>query len=247
MSSVRAAVPHKGVATAQNQSWRRACLVAGVALLVMAALAGFAIPVAVDGLVTPGDATQTAKDLTASEGVFRLGVVSLLLVATLDVVVAWALYTVFSPVSRALSLLAALFRLVYAGVFLVAVAQLVGALRLLEHDSLGAFSADQRNAQVLLGVEAFHDTWDMGLFLFGLHLLVVGALAYRSGFVPRFLAVLVAVAGFGYAFDSVAAAASGGSLLKIGAFTFVGEFLLAIWLVARAGRPGRKQSQRLTR
>ncbi|AQA24717.1 hypothetical protein BTZ20_1661 [Rhodococcus sp. MTM3W5.2] len=244
MTSVRAALPHEGVAAAQDQSWRRACLVAGVGLLLMAALAAFAIPVAVDGLVTPGDATQTARDLTDSAGAFRLGIVSLVLVAALDVVVAWALYAVLLPADRAISMLAAMFRLGYAGVFLVAVAQLVGVLRLLDADSAAALGADQRDAQVLLGVEAFHDIWDIGLFFFGLHLLAFGTLAFRSGFVPRSLAVLVAVAGFGYAFDSVAAVLSGGSLQKIGAFTFIGELLLAIWLVAG---PGRRQRQGLTR
>ncbi|MGW6377188.1 DUF4386 domain-containing protein [Rhodococcus sp. NPDC055112] len=93
------------------------------------------------------------------------------------------------------------------------------------------------DAQVLMGVEAFHDTWDIGLLFFGLHLVVVGVLAYRSGFVPGVLAILVAAAGFGYAYDSVAAVLSGGSLQKIGAFTFVGELLLAIWLVSRPGGP----------
>ncbi|MFC7447707.1 DUF4386 domain-containing protein [Rhodococcus daqingensis] len=247
MNSIRAAVPHEDLAAPQDQSWRRACLVAGVGLLLMAALAAFAIPVAVDGPVTPGDATQTARNLADSKGVFRLGIVSLILVAALDVVVAWALYTALRPVSTALSMLAALFRLAYAGVFLVAVAQLAGVLRLLDDGAPAAFGADQRDAQVLLEVGAFHDIWDIGLFLFGLHLLVVGVLAFRSGFVPRFLAVLVAVAGFGYAFDSLAAVLSGGSLPKIGGFTFVGEFLLAIWLVAGPGRPGRKQSRHLTR
>jgi hypothetical protein len=56
--------------------------------------------VALDALVTAGDATQTARDIVASLGLFRLGIVSLTLVTALDVVIACALYRVFSPVHK---------------------------------------------------------------------------------------------------------------------------------------------------
>ena len=70
---------------------RGAALIAGVALTLVAALAGFGNLVVVQGLVTEGDAAATANDILVSEGVFRLGVASLYLAALLDVVVAWAL------------------------------------------------------------------------------------------------------------------------------------------------------------
>jgi hypothetical protein len=167
-----------------------------------------------------------------SMGLFRLSIVSLILVAALDVVIAWALYRVFSPVSKSISLLAATLRLVYAGVFMVAIGQLVGVARLLGSGATpSAFNADQVHAQALSGVNAFNDVWYVGQFLFGLHLLVIGYLAYRSGYVPRFLGVLLVVAGIGYAIDSLAAVLSPGSWTNISTFTFIGEFLLAVWLV----------------
>ena len=100
---------------------RRAGVVAGVALLVMVPLAAFADFVVVKGMITPGDGPATAAEIVAREGTFRLGVLAWLLVVVLDVVVAWALYRVFRPVSPAVSMLAAVFRFVYAAVLLVAV------------------------------------------------------------------------------------------------------------------------------
>lgn len=117
-----------------NPSVRKASLTAGVALLLMSALAAFGVFVAVEGLVTQGDAARTANDIMASESLFRFGIVSLFLVIALDVVVAWALYRVFSPVSIGVSRLAAWLRLLYAAVFMVAVSELVGALRLLSNE-----------------------------------------------------------------------------------------------------------------
>ena len=201
----------------------------------MSALAVFGKFVALDGLVTEGNPTQTAQDIVASQGLFRLGIASLILVIAIDVVVACALYRVFSPVNKSLSILAAAMRLVYAGVFMVAVAQLAGVVRLLTDDGTRALlGADLLTAQASLGLAAFTDIWFVGQFLFGLHLLIEGYLAYRSGYIPRVLGALLVVAGLGYATDSLGAILSQDSWTAVSSFTFLGEFLLALWLLIRA-------------
>jgi hypothetical protein len=223
--------------TAADRSIRHSALTAGTALLVLSALAGFATFVALDGLVTPGDAAQTAADITESAGLFRIGIASLFVVIALDVVVACGLYRVFSPVNRNTSMLAAALRLVYSGVYLAAAGELLGVLRLLgDDDYLSVIDTEQRHAQALLGVTAFHDLWMLGLGLFGLHLLVIGYLAHRSARVPRLLGVLIAVAGLGYLIDTFGVVLSAGTWTPVGAFTFIGEFLLALWLVIRGRR-----------
>ena len=223
--------------TDPNRSIRNGSLTAGIALLVISVLAGFGYFVAVKGLVTPGNAAQTAKDITESEGLFRLGIVSLFLVIPLDIVVAWALYRVFSPVSKSLSMLAALLRIAFAAVFMVAISQLVEVLHLLNNDNyLAVFSPDQLHAQALMAINAFSDIWHAGLFLFGLHLLLISYLAFKSGCVPKFLAVLIAIDGLSYAVDTFGTVLSHGSWTDTATFTFIGEFLLALWLVIRGRR-----------
>jgi uncharacterized protein DUF4386 len=212
-------------------SLRTPSIIGGVCLLLMSALAGFGALVAVDGLVTPGDPATTAADILGSEGTFRLGVASLYLVVVLDVVVAWALFRVFSPVDVQIARLAAWFRLAYSGVFLVAISQLAGIPRLLGSDEYSAaFGAEQIPAQALQKVDAYNDIWLAGLVLFGVHLLLVGYLAYRSGYVPRILAALLVLAGLGYVLDTFATVLSS-SPVSISSVTFLGEFLLACWLV----------------
>ena len=222
--------------TDPNRSIRGASLAAGIALLLISALAGFGYFVAVKGLVTPGDAAQTAKDITESQGLFRLGIVSLYLVIPLDIVIAWALYRVFSPVSKSLSMLAAGLRIAFAVVFMVAISQLVDVLRLLNDDYLAVFSPDQLHAQVLLAINAFNDVWHAGLFLFGLHLLIIGYLAFKSGYVPKLIAVLVAIDGLSYAVDTFGTVLSPGPWTDTATFTFIGELLLGLWLVIRGPR-----------
>jgi hypothetical protein len=88
----------------------------------------------------------------------------------------------------------------------------------------------------LAKVDTFNDIWTAGLLLFGLHLLALGYLTYRSGQLPRLLGALLAIAGLGYAYDTFAAVLSKGSPFAVSTITFVGEFVLAVWLVVRSRR-----------
>lgn len=97
-----------------TRSLRAASLIAGIGILLVAVLAVFGNFIAVGALVTPGDAAKTVRDILAFEGVFRWGVANLILVAVLDIVVARALLTMFEPVNRSVSAMAAWFRVAYA-------------------------------------------------------------------------------------------------------------------------------------
>ena len=203
-----------------SKSVRKASTTAAAALLAMSVLSAFGYLVAVKGLVVPGNAARTARNITAHESLFRLGIVSLYLVAALDVVAAWALYRVFKPVSAGLSRLAAALRIAYAAVFMIAISQLFGALR----------------THTLRHIYTFTNVWDAGLVLFGLSLFVLAHMAYRSGYVPKLLGLLLAIAGFGYVFDTVARALVQGSSSDVSAVTGMGEFVFALWLVIRGRR-----------
>ena len=106
-----------------------------------------------------------------------------MVVVVLDIVVACSLLAVFESVNRSVAIMAAVFRIAYATVFLVAISQLVSALALLG-------DADE----ALQAVGQFHTIWDASYALFGVHLALIGYLVYRSGFAPRLLGVLLVFA-----------------------------------------------------
>ncbi len=86
--------------------------------------------------------------MLAASGRFRLAVLALVLVALLDLVVAAALWAFFEPVQARVSMVAAWLRVAYVPIFLVALAQLVQALRLLESPSyLAAVGLARRDAR----------------------------------------------------------------------------------------------------
>lgn len=188
----------------------RAGMIAGLGLLAMSVLAGFANFGVVERVAGPQDTTTA---------LFRVAVLALVVVVALDVLVAWALREFFAPVHHAVATLAAWFRLAYAAVFLVAIADLFAAAG---------------SAEALARIDDFRGVWDLGLVLFGVHLVLVGYLAHRSRNLPTVLGVLVAVAGLGYVVDGAATVLVADYAVNLAAVTFVGEVLLMLWLLVRA-------------
>ena len=180
---------------------------------------------AIQPLVTPDDAPKTAIDISNSEALFRWGIASLILVVVLDIVVAAALLRLFEPVNRSLSITAAWFRASYAAVYLVAIIQLVIALGLLGDPD-----------QALRAIDAYATIWLVGLILFGVHLLLIGYLAYRSGFMAKVFGVLLVLAGLGYIADGFIAVLVPDPSISIGQFTFIGEAALMFWLLIKGSR-----------
>ena len=215
-------------------SRRKVALIAGLGLLVMAVLAPFALLSVLPNLIVPADAAATVNNFIASEGLFRIAIAAVLIVIMLDVVVAWALYVLLRPVSRTLAVLVGWLRLAYTAMFAVALANLLDVAQLVGGPDGAALQPAQLQAQVMASIASFENGWDMSLAIFGLHLLGLGYLLFRSADFPRFLGVLVVIAGGGYLADTFARILVPDFAFTFSVFTFVGEALLIVWLFYRA-------------
>jgi hypothetical protein len=208
-----------------NRTLRAPSLIAGVGLIIMAALSAFGIFGPLDSLVTPGDARGTAAHISGSELLFRLGTASLLAVAVLDIIVAGALFEVFASVNRSVSAMAAVFRVAYAGVFLVAITHL---LEVPKHVDDGE--------RILRAVDAFDALWKAGLILLAVHKLLIAELALRFGLLAMIFPVLLVAAGGGYLIDGMGAVLVPAYSVNIAQFAFVGEVVLIFWLLIQGRR-----------
>ena len=218
-------------------SLRQAAIIGGFALLIISVLAPVGYYGLIQNLIVPGDAAATVSKITASEGRFRIGMCCLLINAVLDLVVAWALYIVLKPVNKSIALLSAWLRVAYTVVLVVALGNFVNVLQLLRGtDYLTAFEPTQLHAQVMLGIDAYENVWNLGYVFFGLHLIILGSVMFRSGYFPKFLGILVNIAGFGYLIDSLGIVLFRNYSLNIAVYTFIGEPLLFIWLLMRGFR-----------
>ena len=204
-------------------SLRTAAIVAGVGLLLMAILSPIAYLNTFQSLVKFDDAALTAQNILSSMGAFRTCIILLFTVAILDIVVAWGLYIMLVPANKNLSALAAWLRVIYGGIFIFAISKLYVALQVITADG----------TQTMSYLKSFQSIWDMGLILFGFHLLVLGYLVFKSGYVPKWLGVFLVLAGVGYIVDGFGKTLSPDYNLNIAQFTFVGEVLLIFWLLWR--------------
>jgi hypothetical protein len=214
-------------------SRRAVALIAGIGLLVMAVLAPLAHFGVLPNLIVPADAAATVENIIASEGLFRVAIAALLIVTLLDIMVAWALYVLLRPVNATLALLVGWLRLAAPAVFAVALANLLDVAQLLSGPDGAALQPAQLQAQVMASIASFDNGWDVSLAIFGLHLLGLGYLLFRSADFPRFLGVLVVIAGCGYLADSFTRILIPDFAFTFSVFTFVGEPLLIFWLFWR--------------
>jgi hypothetical protein len=226
-ASARSAIPVVGVAR-----------LAGVLYLVIIAFGIFAEVVVRSQVIVSGDAAATADNLRESTTLFRLGFAADTVVFLCDVALAVLLFLLFAPVNRAVSMLAAAFRLTQTAIIGLNLLSMFAALLILrEPDYLGALSTSQLEALASLFLDLHKYGYTLGLTFFGASTVLVAYLARRSKVVPRLLVVLLGLAGLGYLADSFAfflVPGYDGSISPILlAPALVGELWFALWLLLK--------------
>jgi len=154
--------------------------------------------------------------IAAPSGAATATPVKMIMTLACDAAVALIFYYLFAPVSRWLSSLGATFRLIYVAWMMVASLNYFHGLPFLKSDHSPA---------------AFNSGYRIGIAIFGFHCLLIGYLIFKSSFLPRFLGVLMLIAGLCWLiffFPRLADSVSPYNLVAGG----IGEGLLTIWLSA---------------
>src|SRR2546430_7525121 len=112
-----------------DNAQRTAAKVAGVAGLLAFGLVVFGNYVLLDPLIVPRNAANTARNILAHETQFRVALTCFIAYGIGAIVLLTALYVVLAPVNRGLALAGALFRLVFAMLWLMAPLNRLAALR----------------------------------------------------------------------------------------------------------------------
>jgi len=178
-----------------DNSQRIAAKIAGVSGLLAVVTVVFGNYALLGPLVVPGNATETARNIVAHQTQLRVALTCFLIYGVSVVVLLSALYVILKPVDRLLALIGALFRLVFALLWLLTALNLLGALRLVGNAPyLQAFEADRLQALARLQIAANFDDYYIGLPFFGLAATVCAYLWLRSGYIPKALAAFGLIA-----------------------------------------------------
>ena len=192
-----------GTATTSSvTSPKRLAKIAGVLYLLVGIFGGFA-----EGFVEPkmyvaGDAATTAGNVVANTGLVRLGVVSDLLDQTFFVFLAMTLYILLQHVNKSVArAMLVLVALAVGIISLNAVFQFEGLRVATDSAYAAAFGAAGSNALVLLLLDIQHYGTFSAQVFFGLWLVPLGYLAYKSGMFPKALGVVLNAGGVCYLVD----------------------------------------------
>jgi hypothetical protein len=211
--------------------------ITGVLYLIIIAFGLFSEVYVRSSLIVRGDASATAANLVASEGLFRVGFVSDLIIFLCDVAVAVMLYVLLRPVSRTGALTAAGFRLTGTAIYGVNLLNYLAAILVLGGaEYLRTFEPGQLNALALLFLDIHRHGYDLGLVFFGLHCLFLGYLLFASDLFPRILGVLMVLAGIAYVAGSLTlflVPEYSAKVTPIYVAPLVGELSLGLWLLIK--------------
>ena len=185
------------------------------------------------GLIVDGDAAATAHNILAHQPLFRLGLATGLIATACYIAVTALFYGLFKPVNRSLSLLAAFFGVVGCAITAIgSLFQLAPLVVLGGAQYLSVFNVEQLQALAFMFLKLNTQTANICLVIFGFYDLLIGYLIYRSTFLPRFLGVLMALAGLGwltFLYPPLAHSLSP-YVLVLG---FLAELLLMLWLLVK--------------
>ena len=184
--------------TVENSPQRYA-RIGGALYLAIIVLGAFAEGFVANKLVVAGDAATTAANILASPGLWRLSVAGDLIVVLCAVPLLWIEYLLLRPVSKQLVLLAVLFNLAslaveaISKVFLLVVMPTLGSA-----DYLKAFDPHQLQILANLALSSHDVAFNIALIFFGFTCIVNGYLIFRSGYLPKFVGILMQIAGLSY-------------------------------------------------
>jgi Domain of unknown function (DUF4386) len=208
---------------------------AGAFYLITIVMGVFAEVFVRGALIVRDDAAATAANILAHESLYRLGLVADLIMLACYIAVTLLFYGLFKSVSRSFSLLAAFFSLVGIAVLVVNCLNHLAPLVFLGNvNYLSAFATTQLQALALMSLRMHARGYSIAGVFFGIYMLLLGYLIFKSGFLPRLLGVLMAVGGLSFLTHSFAIfllPTLVARLPDIGMLGGIAELALSLWLM----------------
>lgn len=214
---------------------KKTARIAGLLYLVIAVTGAFSLLYVPSALIVPDDAAATAARISASELLFRAGIVAGLVCQITFIFLVLTLHRLLKDVDRAYA--NAMVALVIVAVpiaFLNAVHQMAVLVLLSGADFLSAFNTAQLQSLMMIflkvhqhGVIAVEIFWGLWLFPFGV-------LVFKSRILPRALGILLIVACVAYVVHAFTALLFPHHKELVSSITSIpsglGEFAAMLWL-----------------
>ncbi len=195
-----------------NISSRTAAMVVGIAFITSVIIVTLVDDFLLANFVVPGDTAALVGDIEANKQMFGFAVIGYLFVLVLDSIIGLALYVVLKSANKKLAWYVAAFRVLYACSLIIGLFALVfKTIDVYGYESIKLF----------------------GYVFFALHILVLGYVVFKSGYIPKSLGVLLMFASFTYVVFFVDINMPKALEVIIMSTMALAELLLSIWLIAK--------------
>lgn len=185
-------------------------------------------------LTVSNDATATANNLSGHDLLYRLGFAAYVVEAITDVALTFLLYVLLRPVHANLAFLAVLFRLMATATFSFAELFYFAPTLILGGDSyLKTFSPEQLHSLALLSLNIYSLGGNLYNFHYGIGSIILGALMFQSGYVPRVLGGLWVLGGAGFLIATTAWIFAPPAPFFFDVPQLLGLLALGLWLMMR--------------
>lgn len=219
---------------------RKSARVAGLVYLLVA-LTGMFVLIYVPGrLFVPGDSAATAQNILVHQSLFRIHIVVGLVSEFLFICLVLILYRLLKGVNQQHATLMVILVLLSAPLAFVSAANQMATFAFLRGaDFLTVFEKPQREALAMLFLNLDERLNIVSQIFWGLWLLPLGLLVFRSGFVPRILGGWLVVNGFAYvtiSFTDMLLPQHVEMVTRIASPSLFGEVAFMLWLLIVGAR-----------
>ena len=194
-------------------------------------------------LFVSGNAALTAQNIASHQGLMWGGIFCDLVTSSAEVFVALSLYRLLGELNRNWAFCMVALALLDVPIYFMNTLNDVGAVLFARGaDFLSPFTHAQQQAMTMLFVSLHHYGMVVNEVFFGLWLMPLGMLVYRSGFLPRLLGAWLIVNGFAYLAENVCGILLPQASDLVGTIAFplqFGEVAFVLWLLVMGARPKR--------
>ncbi|MGH1337854.1 MAG: DUF4386 domain-containing protein [Aureispira sp.] len=229
-----------GIKIKAMDSVKKKAKTAGLLYLLIAIVGGFSIGYVPSIIVSPDNATETSNNLLANQGLLQIGIIGDVFVFLFEIILTVILYRLFNLVNQPISKIAAFSRLSMSIVMGINLINYLIPISLLSSSTyMDVFEKNELDAFVLL----FFNIHQYGIYVwgifFGLHLIALGYLIFKSGYCPPIIGLLMMIGSFGYMgeglvksiFPNIAPLLTTINILLL--IAVLGELSFAFWLLIK--------------
>lgn len=213
------------VNTNQSLNNRRAKL-AGILYLSLVPLGVFGIIYVPSSLIETDNISATISNIIENETLFRWSIISALVVQLINIILVLLLFKIFKPFHKGMAYLMVIFSLLAVPIAFLNEINNLAVLHML---------AQSNKSQELISV--FLNLHQQGIIIaqvfWGLWLFPLGYLVYKSGYMPKFIGILLMIGCVGYVVDSFTLILLPQFNITFSEFTFLGEVIFPLWLLIK--------------